>query len=397
MNMKKRVQEKLLSSERFFYQGILTEDRIDQAIDKVLRKVEKNILILEDRFPTPATNDNTYLAMDNTEWPNGVWTGILWLCYEVSGTKHFREAAEKNVQSFIYRIENEIEVENHDLGFLYSLSCVSAYKLTGNDDAKEAAIMAAEKLLIRYQSKGQFIQAWGELGIQDNYRLIVDCLLNIPLLFWATTITKDERYREVAIKHYHTTIENAIREDSSAYHTFFFDAKTGEPLYGKTRQGYSDSSSWARGQSWLIYGLALFRSYCPEEDNKYLFEAITNYFLNRLPKDFVSYWDLIFMDGSEQSRDTSATAIVVCGLNLMDQFLPESNSHKLVYKYAQHSLLRSLLENYTESKTDGITALLNEGVYSWHSGKGVNEGNIWGDYFYLEALVRFKKNWKMYW
>ncbi|MGH2217435.1 glycoside hydrolase family 88 protein, partial [Enterococcus faecalis] len=99
----------------------------------------------------------------------------------------------------------------------------SAYKLTGNDDAKEAAIMAAEKLLKRYQSKGQFIQAWGELGIQDNYRLIVDCLLNIPLLFWATTITKDERYREVAIKHYHTTIENAIREDSSAYHTFFFD------------------------------------------------------------------------------------------------------------------------------------------------------------------------------
>ena len=251
MNMKKRVQEKLLSSERFFYQGILTEDRIDQAIDKVLRKVEKNILILEDRFPTPATNDNTYLAMDNTEWTTGFWTGILWLCYEVSGKKHFREAAEKNVQSFIYRIENEIEVEHHDLGFLYSLSCVSAYKLTGNDDAKEAAIMAAEKLLKRYQSKGQFIQAWGELGIQDNYRLIVDCLLNIPLLFWATTITKDERYREVAIKHYHTTIENAIREDSSAYHTFFFDAKTGEPLYGKTRQGYSDSSSWARGQSWL--------------------------------------------------------------------------------------------------------------------------------------------------
>ena len=141
----------------------------------------------------------------------------------------------------------------------------------------------------------------------------------------------------------------------------------------------------------MIYGLALFRSYCPEEENTEIFEAITNYFLNRLPKDFVSYWDLIFMDGSEQSRDTSATAIAVCGMSLMDAFLPETNSHKLVYKCAQHSMLRSLSENYTESKTDGITALLNEGVYSWHSGKGVNEGNIWGDYFYLEALVRFKK------
>lgn len=184
--------------------------------------------------------------MDNTEWTNGFWTGILWLCYEVSGEKHYREVAEQNVKSFIYRIENEIEVEHHDLGFLYSLSCVSAYKLTGNEAAKNAAISAAEKLLQRYQSKGEFIQAWGELGNQDNYRLIVDCLLNIPLLFWASTVTQDKRYREVAVKHYHTTIDNAIREDSSAYHTFFFDAETGDPLYGKTRQGYSDSSSWAR-------------------------------------------------------------------------------------------------------------------------------------------------------
>lgn len=395
--MKKRKKEKLLSSERFFNQGILTEDYIDKNLEKVLGKVEKNILILGDKFPTPATKDNSYLAMNNTEWTNGFWTGILWLSYEVSGKKHFREAAELNVESFIYRIENEIEVEHHDLGFLYSLSCVSAYKLTRNENAKKAALKAAEKLLQRYQSKGEFIQAWGELGKQDNYRLIVDCLLNIPLLFWATTVTQDERYRNIAIKHYHTTVETAIREDSSAYHTFFFDAETGDPLYGKTRQGYSDSSSWARGQSWLIYGLALFKSYCPEEENIDLFEAITNYFLNRLPKDFVSYWDLIFTDGSDQYRDTSATAIAVCGMNLMDKFLPESNNYKTVYKCAQHSMLRSLSENYTETKTDGVTALLNEGVYSWHSGKGVSEGNIWGDYFYLEALVRFKKNWKMYW
>ena len=128
-----------------------------------------------------------------------------------------------------------------------------------------------------------------------------------------------------------------------------------------------------------------------------MFEAITNYFLNRLPEDFVCYWDLIFNDGSGHSRDTSATAIAICGLNLMSQFLPESHSYKLIYKYAQHAMLKSLIENYTDLKTEGITALINEGVYSWHSGKGINEGNIWGDYFYLEALVRFKKDWEMYW
>ena len=117
----------------------------------------------------------------------------------------------------------------------------------------------------------------------------------------------------------------------------------------KNRQGYSDSSSWARTivvDLWFgIVPLLLSR-----EENTEILEAITNYFLNRLPKDFVSYWDLIFMDGSERSRDTSATAIAVCGMSLMDAFLPETNSHKLVYKCAQHSMLRSLSENYTESK-----------------------------------------------
>lgn len=395
--MKEKKKEKLLSSERYFGQGLLSEEVIDQAIADAVKKVKKNIFQLKDQYPTPATKNNSYMPMANTEWTNGFWTGILWLCYEVTQDEDFKKIAEKNVQSFIHRMDQDIEIDHHDLGFLYSLSCVSAYKLVGDEQAKQVSLKAAEKLLSRYQEKGQFIQAWGELGKQDNYRLIVDCLLNIPLLFWATEVTEDKKYREVAVRHYHTTIEYAIREDSSAYHTFFFDTKEGLPLYGKTRQGYSDSSSWARGQSWLIYGIALFRSYCPNEQNTELFEAVTNYFLNRLPKDFVSYWDLIFTDGSNQPRDTSATAIAICGMNLMDRFLPEANQSKLVYKYAQHSMLKSLIEHYTDSKTEGITALMNEGVYSWHSGKGVNEGNIWGDYFYLEALVRFKKDWKMYW
>ena len=303
----------------------------------------------------------------------------------------------KNVESFLDRIEKNIEVEHHDLGFLYSISCVSAYKLTGSEKGKRAALLAANKLISRYQEKGEFIQAWGELGAKDNYRLIVDCLLNIPLLYWATEVTQDEKYREIAKKHYISTVNNAIRDDASAFHTFYFDPETGLPSHGKTRQGYSDDSSWARGQAWLIYGIALNNSYVENVENIELFESITNYFLNRLPKDFVSYWDLIFGDGSGQSKDSSATAIAVCGINLMDKYLPETNRYKLIYKYASHSMLESLIDNYTDDLTDGIQALINEGVYSWHSGKGVNEGNIWGDYYYLEALVRFKKNWKMYW
>lgn len=395
--MKKVNHELLLGSERYINNGLISEEKINDAIKNCLRKVDKNIAKLGELFPTPATFNNAYKPMPNTEWTNGFWTGILWLCYEITKDEKYRNLAEKNVESFLDRIEKNIEVEHHDLGFLYSVSCVSAYKLTGNEKAKRAAILAADKLISRYQEKGQFIQAWGELGAKDNYRLIVDCLLNIPLLYWATEVTGEEKYGDIAKKHYISTVNNAIRDDASAFHTFYFDPETGLPSHGKTRQGYSDDSSWARGQSWLIYGIALNHSYVENNENIELFEAITNYFLNRLPKDFVSYWDLIFSDNSGQSKDSSATAIAVCGMNLMDKYLPETNKYKLIYKYAAHSMLESLVDNYTDDLTDGIQALINEGVYSWHSGKGVNEGNIWGDYFYLEALVRFKKNWKMYW
>lgn len=395
--MKKIAKEELCSSERYLNTGLLTEHAIDKAIGECLKKVDLNMTKLGELYPTPATHNNSYQLIQNIEWTNGFWTGILWLCYEVTQDEKYRRLAEKNVESFLFRIENEIEVEHHDLGFLYSLSCVSAYKLTGNKNGKKAALLAADKLISRYQSRGNFIQAWGELGAKDNYRLIVDCLLNIPLLYWATQVTGDLKYKEIADQHYQATINSAIRDDASAYHTFYFDPDSGQPLEGKTRQGYADDSSWARGQSWLIYGIALNHSYRKDINNIPLFEAITNYFLNRLPEDFVCYWDLIFNDGSGHSRDTSATAIAICGLNLMSQFLPESHSYKLIYKYAQHAMLKSLIENYTDLKTEGITALINEGVYSWHSGKGINEGNIWGDYFYLEALVRFKKDWEMYW
>ena len=316
--------------------------------------------------------------------------------YEFTGEEKYKEAAEKNVRSFIHRIDNLIEVNHHDLGFLYTPSCVSAYKLTGDLKARDAAIKAAKQLASRYQKTGKFIQAWGELGALDNYRLIVDCLLNIPLLFWASKETGDKEFSEIAKEHFKTTVKNAIRPDASAFHTFYFDPETGEPAYGKTRQGYSDDSAWARGQAWLIYGIALCNAYYPVDTNVEYFEAVTNYFLNRLPENFVCYWDLIFDDTSGQPRDTSAAAIAVCGINQMAKEIPNNETLR-EYEVWADRILYNLITHYTEQKAEGVIALLNEGVYSWHSGKGVNEGNIWGDYFYLEALMRKKNNWKMYW
>lgn len=389
--------EEIKNPERFLNQPLLTKEEVKAAIDLAMEQLHVNMEYFKEEFPTPATFDNIYPKMDNTEWTNGFWTGELWLGYEYTNEEAMKKLAQANDRSFLDRVKRRIELDHHDLGFLYTPSCMAEYKLLHTPEAKEASILAADKLIERYQEVGGFIQAWGELGKPEHYRLIIDCLLNIQLLFWASEQTGDPKYAQMATQHFYTSANNVIRDDASAFHTFYFDPKTGEPVKGVTRQGYSDDSAWARGQAWGIYGIPLTYRFVKDEDCFGLFKGMTNYFLNRLPKDHVSYWDLIFGDGSGQSRDSSATATAVCGIHEMLKHLPEVDSDKLTYKYAMHAMLRSLIDNYANREIKPGRPLLLHGVYSWHSGKGVDEGNIWGDYYYLEALIRFYKDWELYW
>ncbi|MFM1581100.1 glycoside hydrolase family 88 protein [Helcococcus bovis] len=389
--------EDIKKDKEFLSSDLLNKEDVKKALDLALEKTKINLKYFGENYPTPATKENIYPIMDNTEWTNGFWTGVLWMLYEYSKDETIKEIAHKNVLSFLDRVNKRIELDHHDLGFLYTPSCMAEYRINKNEEALEASIKAADKLIERYQEKGQFIQAWGELGKKDNYRLIIDCLLNIQLLFFASEKTGDEKYYDIAKKHFYSSVNNVIRDDASTFHTFYFDPETGQPLKGVTRQGFSDDSSWARGQAWGIYGSSL--SYRKLKDEKIfnVFKAVTNYFLNRLPEDNVSYWDLIFSDGSGHSRDSSATAIAVCGIHEMLKYMPEVYAEKEVYKKAMHVMLRSLIEKYANiDKVEGAP-LLDHGVYSWHSGKGVDEGNIWGDYYYVEALIRFYKDWEIYW
>lgn len=391
-----RVEE-IAKKDEFLKTKLLTRAEVKNAIDLVIKQIDANIEYFKDKFPSSTTKNNEYGIIENIEWTDGFWTGLLWLAYEYTGDEKYRELADKNVASFKNRVEKDIELDHHDLGFLYSLATVSGYKLTGSEDAREASIKAANKLISRYQEKGEFIQAWGELGRKDHYRFIIDCLLNIPLLYWASDETGDAKYRNIANKHFVTSCNNVIRDDASAFHTFYMDNETGKPLRGVTRQGYSDDSAWARGQAWGVYGIPLNYRYTRNESCFNLYEGMTNYFLNRLPKDNVCYWDLIFNDGDDHSKDSSAAAIAVCGMHEMNKYLPEVDENKEVYKYAMHNILRSLIENYMNPEIEPGKPVLLHGVYSWHSGKGVDEGNIWGDYFFLEALIRFYKDWNLYW
>ena len=294
-----------------------------------------------------------------------------------------------------------MEVDHHDMGFLYSPSCVAGYKLIGSQKGKEAAIKAADQLISRFHPVGEFIQAWGPMDAPENYRLIIDCLLNLPLLYWASEETGDNKYREIAEKHIHTTIKNVIREDYSTWHTFFFNMETGEPDHGATCQGYRDGSAWARGQAWGIYGCALAYKYTKRKEYISIFREVSQYFLEHLPKDMVPFWDLEFTDGDSQPRDSSAASIAACGMLEMAKTL-EGEEAALYTDYAK-KLIKSLYDNYAVKDPKVSNGLVLHSTYSNHSPyntcdhKGVDECNSWGDYFYMEALTRLNKDWELYW
>ena len=198
--------------------------------------------------------NDIYPGCANNQWTCGFWPGEIWLAYEATGDEKFKTAALIQVDSFADRIARKVEVDHHDMGFLYSPTCVAAWKLVGSEKGKNAAIAAADQLLTRYQPSGRFLQAWGTMDDPGNYRYIIDCMLNVPLLYWAAQVTGSDHYREIAAAHTATTLANSFRPDGSTYHTFFMNPD-GTPKGGRTCQGYKDDSFWARGQAWgcLLY------------------------------------------------------------------------------------------------------------------------------------------------
>lgn len=380
----------------------MNQEMIKQALDRCVSTTKKNIEVFKDKFPNACSENHLYPVIENNHWTNGFYTGIIWLCYEYTGDAVFKEAALKQTESFKKRLDQEIGLETHDLGFLYSLSCVAAYKLTGDQKSKDTALRAADLLMGRYQERGGFIQAWGPINAEDNYRLIIDCLLNLPLLYWAAEVTGNNAYYDGAYTHAKTALKYVIREDHSTFHTYFFDIKTGTPLRGATCQGYNDTSAWARGQAWGIYGTAL--SYLVTKDEKFLkdFFKVKDYFISHLPEDFVPYWDLIFREGDEP-RDASSAAIAFCGMHEMQKHLSDEKTIQSLKEDCE-KMLASLINDYSASERDETHGFIYHSTYSKKTPyntctpEGVDECVIWGDYFYMEALMRmWNKDWKMYW
>lgn len=395
--MKEINKETIKNPERYVSDNKMTKEMLNLALNEALKKIDKLWDDMEGNSASSASTNNVYVGTEiysHGGWNHGFTPGLLWLAYEATGDEKYKERAMSYIDVLHRKIRDKSEVNHHDMGFIYVPSCVAAYKITGDEKAKEAAIMAADHLLGRYIEEGGYLQAWGNVG--DQRRLIIDCMNNIPLLYWAAKETGDNNYYEKAYNHAIATINNIIRPNASTYHTFFFN-DDGTPDRGVTAQGAGDNSCWARGQAWIVSGLPLTYKYTNMEGIPELYEKVTNYFLNRLPEDFVPYWDLDFDDNSGEPRDSSSAPIVVCGILEMLPYIKDEELKK-IYMGAVDKIMYSLYENYSTKDTPESNGLLLHAVYSKPAGIGVDECNIWGCYYYMEALVRMlKPDWNIYW
>jgi len=385
--------------------SLIARNAVQSALQSALETIKTNLGTFADRYPDDTTVGNVYRLRraangfaegDNYGWTTSFWPGVLWLAYELTGDAAYYAAAERHITSFIRRVDEKIDLDTHDIGFLYTLSCVAPWRLKGHEAAKQAAINAAEHLMTRFLAKVGVFQAWGKL---DNPSLrgntIIDSLMNMPLLYWASEVTRDPRFAEAARQHTRRVQENIIRPNNTTFHTFYWDVETGVPIRGSTAQGFADDSCWARGQAWAIYGFALNYRYTSDAAFLDAAQRCADYFISHLPADHVPYWDLVFGDGSNEDRDSSAGAIAVCGLHELLRYLPEGDRRQ-TYRTALDAMLTSLTEHYA-ARADS-NALLLHSVYDKPKHIGVDEGCLWGDYFYMEALTRIlNPDWKPYW
>lgn len=353
-------------------------------------------------FPRNAKEDGTTSVVDLYDWTSGFFPGTLWYLYELTGDTIWRYNAEK----WTHSLEPlKTYTENHDLGFMMYCSYGNAERLDPKAEYKDILIESARSLATRYSDKVQSIKSWnGGRGWGDTLKwtfpVIIDNMMNLDLLFNASKISGDKQFYDIAVKHANTTMKNHFREDFGSYHVVDYDTITGDVRFRGTNQGFSDNSTWARGQAWGIYGFSMV--YRETKDSTYLNTAkhLADYFIKNLPADFVPAWDFnvgqtgytpqgksYAVEFQEKLKDASAAAIACSALFE----LGEATQNKYYTDTAIKMLYSLASKNYRASLGKNGNFLIMHCVGNLPNKSELDTPINYADYYFLEALTRYKK------
>ena len=321
------------------------------------------------------------------EWCSGFWPGVLWYDYEYTGDSKIREEAEKFTVSL--KFLSETPAFDHDLGFLIFCSYGNGYRLTHNPEYKRVILAAADTLATLYRPQVGTILSWPRnVKMFGGHNTIMDNMINLEMLMWASKNGGDPALADIAVSHADKTMKYQFRDDYTSYHVAVYDTLTGEFIKGVTHQGYADNSMWARGQAWAIYGYTVM--YRETKEARYLnfVQKVADVYLQRLPEDYIPYWDFDAPNIPDAPRDASAAAVVASALLELSTYV--SADKGVEYRNAAVKMLETLSTDKYQSRARKPSFLLHSTGH-WPAGSEIDASIIYADYYYIEALLRLKK------
>ena len=319
------------------------------------------------------------------DWTSGFYAGNLWQIYKLTGDIRYKEKAAL-WNAFIEK--EKFNGGTHDMGFKVYCSFGKGLNVEDNPKYKKIILKSAQTLITRFNAKIGAIRSWDHSKNLFDYPVIIDNMLNLELLFEASIISGDPIFRNIAIKHANTTLKNHFRKDNSCYHVVDYDTISNEVRKKATFQGFNDDSSWARGQSWAVYGFTMAYRYT--KNKKYLkqAEATANYYINfkNLPEDGISYWDFNDTSIPNAPRDASSAAVMASALIELYSFT--KNQAYLDYSNKVINALSS--DKYLLNDTIEGPFILNHSTGNWPKKDEIDSPIVYADYYYLEAIIRKK-------
>lgn len=320
---------------------------------------------------------------DLYDWTSGFFPGSLWYMYEFTNDEMFKKQAVEYT-NLLYNLKNY--TGTHDLGFMVYCSYGNGFRLTGDTSYIHVMVETSDNLISRFNEKTGTIRSW-DFG-EWQFPVIIDNMMNLELLFWASDFTKNPKYRDVALRHADTTMKNHYRPDFSSYHVIDYDTITGNVIAKQTFQGYADESAWARGQAWGLYGYTV--CYRATGDEKYLrmAENIAGFIMDNVKtEDLVPYWDYNAPDIPNAPRDASASAVTASALFELSQYVKQGDKY---FNYAETILKNLSGEQYLAKKGENKGFILMHSVGHLPANSEIDTPLNYADYYYLESLMRYK-------
>jgi unsaturated chondroitin disaccharide hydrolase len=355
------------------------EFQTNLMLKEIFKADNKNGTLVSPR----TLEDDKLKLVTSKDWTSGFFPGELWYLYELTKKDKWKQEA--------IRFTAPIEIEKyngttHDMGFKVYCSFGNAYRLIKNEHDKKVIIQAAKTLSTRFNPKVGAIRSWDHNNDKWDYPVIIDNMLNLELLFEATKLSGDSSFYKIAVSHANTTMKNHFRKDFSTWHVIDYNPETGAVEHKQTHQGYSDSSSWARGQGWALYGYTM--CYRETKNQKYLVQAqnIAKFILNNknMPADLIPYWDFDAPNIPNEPRDASAAAVIASALYELSTYTKMPND----YLQNANKIIENLSDKYAFKQGEGKGFILDHSTGSKPFNSEVDVPLSYADYYYLESIIR---------